>query len=87
MARLSASQALVSGQVARLAAGWPYLGPWHLVLFILTPFFPMGNLLIFVPLFVGTIVAASYFCYLRLCTGSVWPASIGHSVHNAAGIS
>ena len=59
--------------------------PWHLVLFFLTRFFPMGNVLIFVPLFVGTIVAASFFFgYLRLYTGSVWPASIGHSVHNAA---
>jgi len=59
--------------------------PWHLVLFFLTPFFPMGNLLIFVPLLVGTIVAASFFFgYLRLYTGSLWPASIGHSVHNAA---
>jgi membrane protease YdiL (CAAX protease family) len=59
--------------------------PWHLVLFFLTPFFPMGNVLIFLPLFVGTIVAASFFFgYLRLYTGSVWPASIGHSVHNAA---
>jgi membrane protease YdiL (CAAX protease family) len=58
---------------------------WHLVLFFLTPFFPMGNVLIFVPLFVGTIVGASFFFgYLRLYTGSVWPASIGHSVHNAA---
>ncbi len=58
---------------------------WHLVLFFLTPFFPMGNVLIFVPLFVGTIVAASFFFgYLRIYTGSVWPATIGHSVHNAA---
>ena len=33
----------------------------------------------------GTIVAASFFLgYLRIYTGSVWPASIGHSVHNAA---
>jgi uncharacterized protein len=40
---------------------------------------------IFLPLFVGTIVAASFFFgYLRLYTGSVWPASIAHSVHNAA---
>ena len=61
--------------------------PWHPVLFFLTPFFPMGNVLIFVPLLVGTIVAASFFFgYLRLYTGSLWPASIGHSVHNAAGI-
>jgi len=58
--------------------------PWHLVLFFLTPFFPMGNVLIFVPLRVGTIVASFFFGYLRLYTGSLWPASIGHSVHNAA---
>jgi uncharacterized protein len=58
---------------------------WHLVLFFLTPFFPTGNVVIFLPLFVGTIVAASFFFgYLRLYTGSVWPASIAHSVHNAA---
>lgn len=58
---------------------------WHLVLFLLTPFFSMGNVLIFVPLFVGTIVAASFFFgYLRIYTGSVWPATIAHSVHNAA---
>jgi uncharacterized protein len=38
-----------------------------------------------VPLFVGTIVAASFFFgYLRLWTGSVWPASLAHTAHNAA---
>ena len=47
--------------------------------------FPTGNLLLFFPLFYGSIVAASFiFGYLRIYTGSVWPASIGHSVHNAA---
>jgi membrane protease YdiL (CAAX protease family) len=41
--------------------------------------------LLFFPLFYGTIVAASFFYgYLRIYTGSVWPASIAHSVHNAA---
>src|SRR5918998_789780 len=34
---------------------------WHLPLFYLTSLFPTGNALIFVPLFVGTIVAASFF--------------------------
>jgi uncharacterized protein len=59
---------------------------WHMPLIFLTPIFPVGNnLLLFFPLFYGTIVAASFFFgYLRLYTGSVWPASIGHSVHNAA---
>jgi hypothetical protein len=47
--------------------------------------FRTGNLLLFFPLFYGTIVAASFlFGYLRIYTGSIWPASIAHSVHNAA---
>jgi uncharacterized protein len=58
---------------------------WHMPLIFLTPIFPTGNLLLFFPLFYGTIVAASFFFgYLRIYTGSVWPASIGHSVHNVA---
>jgi hypothetical protein len=41
--------------------------------------------LIVLPLFVGTVVAASFvFGYLRIYAGSVWPASIAHAVHNAA---
>jgi hypothetical protein len=47
--------------------------------------FPVGNVLFFVPLFHGTIVAASYlFGYLRIYTGSIWPATIAHAVHNSA---
>jgi membrane protease YdiL (CAAX protease family) len=60
-------------------------GTWHMPLIFLTPIFPPGNLLLFFPLFYGTVVAASFFYgYLRIYTGSVWPASIGHSVHNVA---
>ena len=41
--------------------------------------------MLFFPLFYGTIVAASFiFGYLRIYTGSIWPASIAHAVHNAA---
>ena len=58
---------------------------WHMPLILLTPIFPVGNKLISLPLFYATIVAASFFYgYLRLYTGSVWPASIAHAVHNAA---
>jgi uncharacterized protein len=58
---------------------------WHMPLILLTTVFPVGNKLISLPLFYGTIVAASFFYgYLRIYTGSVWPASIGHAVHNAA---
>ena len=59
---------------------------WHMPLIFLTPLYhAAGNKVIVLPLFVGTIVAASFFFgYLRVWTGSVWPASIGHSEHNAA---
>ena len=58
---------------------------WHMPLILLTPVFPVGNKLISLPLFYGTIVAASFFYgYLRIFTGSVWPTSIAHAVHNAA---
>jgi uncharacterized protein len=59
---------------------------WHMPLIFLTPLYhASGNKLIVVPLFVGTIVAASFFFgYLRLWTGSVWPASIAHTAHNSA---
>ena len=59
---------------------------WHMPLIFLTPLYhSAGNRLIVLPLFVGTIVAASFvFGYLRILTDSVWPASLAHSVHNAA---
>src|ERR687897_2131231 len=60
---------------------------WHMPLIFLAPAqanFPTGNLLLFFPLFYGTVVAASFFFgYLRIYTGSIWPASIAHAVHNA----
>src|SRR5829696_3691315 len=59
---------------------------WHMPLIFLTPFYhAAGNKLIILPLFYGTIVAASFFFgYMRIYTGSIWPASIAHAVHNAA---
>jgi membrane protease YdiL (CAAX protease family) len=58
---------------------------WHMPLILLTTVFPVGNKLISLPLFYGTVVAASFFYgYLRIYTRSVWPASIAHAVHNAA---
>ena len=37
------------------------------------------------PLLSATLIAASFaFGYLRLTTGSVWPSTIAHAVHNAA---
>ena len=58
---------------------------WHMPLILLTPVFPVGNKLISLPLFYATVVVASFFYgYLRIYTGSTWPASIAHAVHNAA---
>jgi uncharacterized protein len=60
---------------------------WHMPLIFIAPAqanFPTGNLLLFFPLFYGTVVAASFFFgYLRIYAGSIWPASIAHAVHNA----
>jgi membrane protease YdiL (CAAX protease family) len=54
-------------------------------LILLRPFFPVGNKWISLPLFYASVVAASFvYGYLRLYTGSVWPASLAHAVHNAA---
>src|ERR671912_2603724 len=58
---------------------------WHMPLILLTPIFPVGNKLISLPLFYGAVVAGSFFYgYLRIYTGSVWPSTIAHAVHNAA---
>jgi membrane protease YdiL (CAAX protease family) len=59
---------------------------WHLPLMVLTPLYHAdGSRGITIPLFVATVVATSVlFGYLRLWTGSVWPAAIAHTVHNAA---
>jgi uncharacterized protein len=73
------------GRKRALALSGLVWATWHMPLILLTPVFPVGNKLISLPLFYGTVVAASFFYgYLRIYTGSVWPASIAHSVHNAA---
>jgi membrane protease YdiL (CAAX protease family) len=59
---------------------------WHLPLILLTTLYHAeGNLLIILALFVATIVAAGFvYGDLRIATGSIWPASIAHGVHNAS---
>ena len=59
---------------------------WHLPLIFLTPLYHAdGNRWVVIPLFVATIVAGNFvFGYLRLWTGSTWPAAIAHSAHNGA---
>jgi uncharacterized protein len=73
------------GRSRALALSGLVWATWHMPLILLTPVFPVGNKLISLPLFYGTVVAASFFYgYLRIYTGSVWPSSIAHAVHNAA---
>jgi membrane protease YdiL (CAAX protease family) len=73
------------GRTRALAVSGLVFATWHMPLIFLTPHFPIGNALISVPLFYATVVAASFvYGYLRLYTGSVWPASLAHAVHNAA---
>jgi membrane protease YdiL (CAAX protease family) len=58
---------------------------WHMPLIYLTPLLPIGNPVIGLPLFYAAVVVGSLFYgYLRLATGSVWPSSIAHAVHNSA---
>jgi uncharacterized protein len=58
---------------------------WHMPLIFLTSLIPLGNKVISVPLFYAAVVAASFFYgYLRIVSGSLWPASIAHAVHNSA---
>src|SRR5215213_1705650 len=68
------------GTTPALALSGLVWATWHMPLILLTPIFPVGNKLISLPLFYATIVAASFiFGYLRLYTGSVWPASLAHA--------
>src|SRR5215204_2611239 len=73
------------GRTRALALVGLVFATWHTPLNLLTPIFPVGNKSISLPLFYATVVAASFvYGYLRLYTGSVWPASLAHAVHNAA---
>jgi uncharacterized protein len=79
-------QLLSIGQKRALVLVGLVWAAWHMPLIFLTPLYHAdGNQLIVLPLFVGTIVAGSFFFgYLRIWTGSVWPASIAHTAHNSA---
>jgi membrane protease YdiL (CAAX protease family) len=73
------------GRTRALVLSGLVFATWHMPLILLTPHFPVGNKVISLPLFYATVVAASFvYGYLRLYSGSVWPASLAHAVHNAA---
>ncbi|MFI5938475.1 lysostaphin resistance A-like protein [Actinoplanes sp. NPDC051494] len=58
---------------------------WHLPYILCTPSYHHdGNQLLVLALFAGSVVAFSFlFGYLRLRTGSLWPAVLAHFAHNA----
>lgn len=58
---------------------------FHLpIIFLTTLYHPGANKLVLVPLFVISLtVVGTFLGYLRLSTGSVWPAVLGHSAHNS----
>lgn len=56
---------------------------WHMPLVFLTSLLPIVNPVISVPLFYAAVVAGTFlYGYLRLVSGSLWPASIAHATHN-----
>jgi membrane protease YdiL (CAAX protease family) len=58
---------------------------FHLPIILLTTLYhPGANKLVLVPLFVLSVTLVGTFLgYLRLSTGSVWPAVLGHSAHHS----
>ena len=73
------------GQKRALLATGLVWATWHMPLIFLTSLIPLGNKVISMPLFYAAVVAASFFYgYLRIASGSLWPASIAHAAHNSA---
>ena len=59
-------------------------GIWHLPILLLTPFYHEGgDRLVVATLFVLSVTVGSvFFGYLRLTSGSVWSAALGHGAFN-----
>lgn len=69
---------------ALLVSGVVWVG-WHLPYILLTPnYHADGNRALVLTLFTGSVLAFSVlFGRLRLRSGSLWPAVLGHFAHNA----
>ena len=61
-------------------------GIWHLPVMLLTSLYhPVGSRLVVVPMFLVAVTALGVFYgWLRMQTGSVWPAVLAHSANNVA---
>jgi uncharacterized protein len=59
-------------------------GLFHMPIIFLTPYYhPEGNRWVIVPLFLTAFtIGGLLYGWLRVRTGSVWPASLAHSAHN-----
>jgi membrane protease YdiL (CAAX protease family) len=75
---------LVLGRTRALLLSGLLHGIWHLPLLLLTPFYhTSGDRWTVIPLFLLTLTAAGVFYgYLRLTSGSVWPAALAHGAFN-----
>ncbi len=71
-------------RLAMLMVGIVWIG-WHLPYILLTPYYHAdGQRGLVLALFAGTVIAFSFlFGYLRVRSGSVWPAVLAHFAHNA----
>jgi len=58
---------------------------FHLPIILFTPLYHAGgNRVVVIPLFILSVTIVGMFLgYLRLSTGSVWPAVLAHSAHNS----
>lgn len=61
-------------------------GVWHLPVILLTSLYhPVGSRWVVVPMFLVAVTALGVFYgWMRLRTGSIWPAVLAHSAHNVA---
>ncbi|MGX6603326.1 CPBP family intramembrane glutamic endopeptidase [Micromonosporaceae bacterium Da 78-11] len=71
-------------RTALLVSGLVWIG-WHLPYILFTPYYHQdGNRVVVLGLFAGSVLAFGFlFGYLRLRSGSVWPAVLAHFAHNA----
>jgi len=69
---------------ALLLSGFVH-GLWHLPIMLLTPFYHQSGdrLLVAVLFLLSTTCGGVFFGYLRLTSGSVWPAVLAHGAFNA----
>lgn len=76
--------AFLGERAAMCTVGVVWIG-WHLPYILCTPYYHSdGNRVVVLTLFGGSVIAFSFLIgYLRIMSGSVWPAVLAHFAHNA----